>query len=125
MVDTEHVRPAVDRQQVTALAVRVVHGRIERRDPPQARIVGHDHLDHVDGQIELDVLLDHALAERPVAQHGRRDDAPAERLGHVPRRHLAAGQRPVGEVVERPLAGGRLVDGVDRFGRLGIRAGDA
>ena len=36
------------------------------------------------------------------------------RLGHVPRRHLAPGQRPVGEVVERPLAERRLVDRVGR-----------
>ena len=55
-------------------------------------------------RVDLDERLDHALAERPVAQDRRRDDAPADRLGHVPGGHLAAGQRPVGEVVERPLA---------------------
>ena len=64
-------------------------------------------------RVGLDERLDHALAERAVAQDRRRDDAPAGRLGHEVGGDLAAGQRAVREVVERALADGRLVDRLD------------
>ena len=49
-------------------------------------------------------------AERAVAQHRRRHDPPAGRLGHQVRRDLAAGEGAVGEVPQRPLPRHRLVD---------------
>ena len=47
--------------------------------------------------------LDHARAERTLAQHRRRHNLPARRLRHEEGRDLAAGERAVGEVPERPL----------------------
>ena len=92
--------------------------RVEHRHPPQPRVVLDHHGHDVDLRIGLDEGLDHALAERPVAQDRRRHDPPAGRLGDVPRGDLAAGQGAVREVVERPLAEGRLVDRVDDQRRL-------
>ena len=61
--------------------------------------------------VRLPPGLHHAGARRAVAaEHGRRHDVPAERLGDDVRRDLAAGQRAVGEVPQRPLPRHRLVD---------------
>ena len=49
-------------------------------------------------------------AERAVAHHRRRHDVPAAGLRHLVGGDLAAGQRAVGEVPQRPLAADRLVD---------------
>ena len=112
---------------MAALAVRVVHRRVEDRHPAQPGVVLDDHRDDVDVRVDVDPELERALAERAVAQDRRRDDPPADRLADdVPGRDLAVGQRPVREVVERPLAGGRLVDGLDDdrvLGSAGRRAG--
>ena len=114
---------ARDRQQVAGLAIRVVDRRVEHRDRPQALVLV-DHEPHrVDGRVDLDPQLDHALAERAVAEHGRRDDAPAAGLRHRERRDLAPGERPVREVVQRPLAHDRLVDA--RRDEVGLRVGAA
>ena len=104
VVDPVDVPPAIDRQDVAALAIGVVHDRVEDRHPAQPRVVVDDHRHDVDLGIGIDERLDHALAERPVAQDRRRDDAPAGRLRDVPGGDLAARQRAVREVVERPLA---------------------
>ncbi len=118
MVDAVHVPAAVDRQDVTALAVSVVDGRIEDRHPPQAWVVLVDPADDVDRLVGLDERLDHPVAERTVAQHGGRDDVPAARLGDEVGGDLAAGQRPIGEVVELPLPDGRLMDRLEDSWRL-------
>ena len=123
MVHAVDVPPAVDREDVPALAVGVVHDRVEDRHPPQPGVVLDDHRHDVDVGIGLDEGLDHALAERAVAQDGRRDDAPAGRLRDVPGGDLAASQRPVREVVERPLPEGRLVDGVEDERRFRVGSG--
>ena len=64
----------------------------------------------VDVLVAVHPELDHARAERPLAQHRRRHDPPAGRLGHQVGGDLAAGQRAVGEVPQRPLPRHRLVD---------------
>ena len=64
----------------------------------------------VDGVVAVHPELDHALAERPVPQHGRRHHVPAQRLRDHVRRDLPLGQRAVREVPQRPLAPHRLVD---------------
>ena len=86
-------------------------------------VVLDDHRHDVDLGVGLDEGLDHPLAERAVAQDRRRHDRPAAGLRDVPGGDLAAGQRPVGEVVERPLAEGRLVDRVEHEDRLGSGSG--
>ena len=105
VVDAVDVPPAVDRQDVAALAVGVVHGRVEDGHPAQPRVVLDDHRDDVDRRVDVDPTpgpCPRRTARRAGSSAGRcpsrspRDD--------VPGRHLAAGQRAVGEVVERPLA---------------------
>src|SRR6267154_1290768 len=49
-----------------------------------------DHRDDVDALVDVDPELERALAERPVAEDRRGNDAPAGRLGDEERRHLAA-----------------------------------
>ena len=83
---------------------------VEDRDTPQAGVVAVDHRDDVGRGVDVDPLLEHALAERPVAQQRRRHDAPAQRLGDEVRGDLAPGQRADREVEQRALAGGRLPD---------------
>ena len=126
-------------EHVPALAVRVVHDDVEHGHPPERRRVlvhqGHrpvllvDRLEH--GQprralgvgvlgrhqvdrvlLRVDVLppLEHAASERSVAHPRRRDDTPAERLGHQVRRDLTVGEGAVREVPQRPLALDGLVD---------------
>jgi hypothetical protein len=69
--------------------------------------------------------------ERPVAQQRRRDDVPAGRLRDQEAGDLAAGQRAVREVPQRPLAAHRLVDalqlhavGADRAEQRRVRGVD-
>ena len=69
--------------------------------------------DRLDALVRLLPQLHHALAVRPVAEPGLRDDVPAQRLGDDVRRHLAPGEGVVGEVPERPLPRDRLVDDPD------------
>ena len=81
--------------------------------PPVHVPLGHQ-VDRVLARVRLAPGLHHPEAGRRVAaQHGRRHDVPAERLGHDVRRHLPAGQRAVGEVPQRPLPRDRLVDALD------------
>lgn len=123
VVDAVDVPPAIDRQDVAALAIRVVHHRVQDRHAAEPCVVLDDHGHDVHLGIRLDEGLDHPLAEWPVAQDCRRHDPPTARLGDVPGGHLAAGQRPVREVVERALAEGRLVDRVEDERGLRVRAG--
>ena len=106
-------------QHVAALAVGVVEDDVEHGHPAQPLVVGvpeHDRLTvgaecvehpqparrqrgrrhHVDQRClvvvdGVDPQLDHAGAERPVAQHGRRHDAPAGGLA-TPRRPRPRGR---------------------------------
>ncbi len=137
MVDAEHGAVGA-RQQVAALAVGVVDHGGEQRYPAQRRavvvcqdpvgavgelhgqhrapllgVLGTQILEngHGAGQVGvLDPLLDHAAAERAVAIHRARHDAPAGRLAHRVGRELARREGAVREVVQRPLPRDRLVD---------------
>ena len=138
VVDAVHGAARLD-QDVAALAVGVVEDHVEHGHPAQPLVVGvrRGRPAHrrsrgrrapaarcraaragaitstsvrrvvVDG---VDPELHHAGAERPLAQHGRRHDAPAGGLRHREGRDLAAGQGAVREVPQRPFAGDRLVD---------------
>ena len=122
MVDTEDVA-AGDRQQMAALAIGVVDDGVEDRDPAQAGVVLDDHRHDVLAIVGVDPELDHALTERALPEDGGRHDRPAGHLRHEVGGDLAPGQGAVGEVVERPLAADRLVDGVDGDRWLGVGAG--
>ena len=63
--------------------------------------------------IGVDVELHHACAVRAVAQHGGRDDRPAQALAYDVSCDLAVGQRAFGKVPQRALTPARLIDGVD------------
>ena len=109
VVDAVHVAVG-HRDDVAALAVGVVHDRVEHRHPAQGRVVAAHERRQVDVVVAVDPELHHARAERALAQHGRRHDPPAGRLRDQEGRDLAAGERAVGEVPERPLPRHRLVD---------------
>ena len=108
------------RHQVAALAIGVVGDGIEDGHPAQSRVVADDHRDEVDIAIRVDPLLDHPLAEGAVAQHGRRHETPAGRLGDEERGDLALRERPLGEVEERALGDRGLVDRVERLAQRGV-----
>ena len=125
MVDPEDVAVR-RRQEVAALAIGVVDRGVEHGDPAQSWVVVDDHRDHVDRGIDVDPELQGAVAERPVAADRRRDDRPAHRLADEICGDLAMGKGFVGEIVEGTLAGGRLVDRLDRerLFRRGTRPAD-
>ena len=97
-------------QQVAALSIGVVGQCIEDADPAQSIVGLDDHLQHVRFGVGLDPQLDHSPPVRAVTQDRRRDDSPACRFREQVRSGFAIGQRADGEVVERPLAAGGLVD---------------
>jgi hypothetical protein len=136
------VHPAVDGgDHVATLAVGIVDHSVEDGHPREARVVGvHQgihpaapvtgarhpapagwHLparDEPEQRLILAPLIDpelaHARAERTVAQRRRRYDAEAGTARQQVRGDLAAGQRAVGEVPQRPLSAYRLVDAAGR-----------
>jgi hypothetical protein len=124
VVDAIDPPATVDGKHVATLAIGVVDGGIEHGHWSQPGIVAQDHRDHVDLGIDIDPLLDGTLAERPLAHDRGWHDPPTAGLGHEVRRHLAVGERAVGEVVERPFAQDRLVDRLDDDRWLGIRTGE-
>jgi len=91
------------RQEMAALAIRVVDDRVEDRDLSKSLVVAHDHPDDVDLRIDVDPALDHPVAEWTLAEQCRRHDAPAHRLRDQVGRDLAARQRADREVEERLL----------------------
>jgi len=110
---------ARDRQEVTALAVRVVHDRVEDRHPAQRGQVAADERRQVHLGVDVHPQLHHAGAEGPVAQHGGRDHAPAGRLRHQVGRDLPAGERIAVCVSEDPRAAG-LVRYAKRLADSGV-----
>ncbi len=119
MIDAEDVAVGQG-QEVADLAIRVVYDGIENGHPAQAGVVADDHLDQVHAIVGTDPLLDHPRPERPLTEHRGRDDAPAAGLGDQERGDLATGQGPDGEVEERALGNGRLVDGVKRLAQVRV-----
>src|SRR4051812_25416737 len=95
---------------MAALAVGVVHDRVEQRDLPIDVVAALTQREEVLGRIELHEALEGSQTLRPVAQDGWRHARPAERTRHRVRGDLAAAERSVGEIPERRLAGARLVD---------------
>ena len=106
--------PVGDRQQMTDLAVGVVHHRVEHGHVPQARVVGAaGQRDQVHVGVVVDPQLAHARPERPVPHDRRRDHVPAGRARYHIGRDLPAGQRAHREVPQRALPRDRLVDAGD------------
>ncbi len=128
---------AVGGQQMAALAVAVVDDGVQHGQTPQPLVVGvyqkgrtsfadlgethrfpaGPRLLPLDQRQQLralgrrlDPLLDHALPVRAVAQHGGGDQVPAGGPGQLVRGDLTLGERAVGEVPQRALAGDGLVD---------------
>ena len=105
-------------QQVPDLSVGVVDHRVEhghRSQPGVPAVPGEG--DQVHRGVGVDPELAHAGAERAVPVHGRRDDVPARDAGDLVGGELAACQRAVREVPERPLPRDRFVD-ARRFAAL-------
>ena len=65
------------RQQVTALAVGVVHHRVEDRHPAQTRVVAVQQRHHIGVLVNVYPELAGTGAKRAVAHHGGRHDVPA------------------------------------------------
>ena len=118
--DDRAVGPAPD--AVTALAVGIVHQHVEHGELAEAVGVLLEQREVVLLGIVVDEPLHHPDADRPVAQHGRGHEPPAQRVGQLVRRDLALAQRAAREVPQRTLAPTRLVDGL-HLDTVGARHG--
>ena len=97
--------------------VRQHHGapvavlRVQHLPPAVGHPPGSNDGDLVPGAVLVDPELAHPGAAGSVLPpHGRRNQVPPERLGHLEGGQLTARQRPVGEVPQRTLPRHRLED---------------
>ena len=106
-------------QQMAALAVGVVHHRVEYGEPAQPGVVAVQQRQQIGVLVDVDPDLTGAGPERTVAHDGERHDVPAGGFGDEVGADLAAGERAIGKVPERPFAGDRLVHAGQRDRRRG------
>src|SRR5690606_11424941 len=96
-------------EQVADLAVGVVGQDVQEGYRPQAGVGGDDEGTGIPLQVLFEETLGGAGAERAVGEDRLGDDAQAEALRKPVTGHFTAGQCPMGEVPQRPLASLRLV----------------
>src|SRR5205814_66235 len=101
---------------VSRLAVRVIGEKVESGYASQIEVgTFFEQIAHRARRLGIQVKLHRSDPVRPVANDGRGDRWPAERLTDQIGAELTSVQRAVRKVPQRPLAFARFVDGPARF----------
>lgn len=107
-------------EDVTALAVGVVAEQVEERHGLERGLFVVGEVEVVMVGVELDVALKRAWAVGAVFAEGSvGDEAEAQRLADEIRGDFAQGEGVLFKIPERLFAAAGLVDGGDRFARVG------